>query len=85
MRAVKENKFTFRVDRRSTKQQIKQAVERSFGVNVIAVNTQVSPGKTRYQGRKRFLSKTAMVKKAIIELKPGQKLEWFETQAEDKK
>ncbi len=51
----KENKLTFIVDRRATKQDIKRAVEETFNVKVEKVNTLITP-----RGEK----------KAYVKLKP---------------
>ena len=42
-----ENKYTFLVDPRANKTQIKIAVEQIFGVKVLSVNTINRQGKTR--------------------------------------
>lgn len=70
------NQYTFEVDRRANKVQIKQAVEEAFEVDVLGVNTYIVPGKRRRWGR-RVIRKPAW-KKAIVTLYPGQKIEGFE-------
>lgn len=68
-----QRKYLFLVDRSSNKIQIKRAVEEIYKVKVCAVNTLVSSGKlkrVRYQ-----LGRTPDVKKAIVTLKEGQKIE----------
>ncbi len=70
------NQYTFEVDRRANKVQIKQAVEEAFDVEVLGVNTYIVPGKRRRWGR-RIIRKPAW-KKAIVTLYPGQKIEGFE-------
>merc|ERR1711916_30502 len=68
-----ENKVVFQVAMTSTKPQIKEAVEKLFGVNVTAVNTVVVKGKTkRFRGIK---GRRNDVKKAIITLKDGQSID----------
>ena len=68
-----ENKVVFQVAMTSTKPQIKEAVEKLFGVNVTAVNTVVVKGKTkRVRGIK---GRRNDVKKAIITLKDGQSID----------
>lgn len=71
-----ENKYTFRVDRRANKIEIKQAVESIFDVDVTHVRTMNVPGKLKRQGRTSGM--TAQWKKAIITLKDGQKLPIFD-------
>jgi large subunit ribosomal protein L23 len=70
------NQYTFEVDRRANKVEIKEAVEAAFGVTVLAVNVMRMPGKTRRWGR--FLSKTPIWKKAVVTLAPGDRIEFFE-------
>ena len=38
------NRFTFEIDRRATKAQVKQAIEKIYGVRVLAVSTQRRKG-----------------------------------------
>ncbi|MFC1964576.1 50S ribosomal protein L23 [Chloroflexota bacterium] len=71
-----QNKYTFEVSDRANKPQIKQAVEKAFKVNVTAVNVITVPGKTRRVGRSLVL--TQPWKKAIVTLRPGDKIEFFE-------
>ena len=62
-------KYTFEVDPRSNKTEIKQAVEVIFNVKVASVNTLNRIGKTR---KTRFgLGKRKDPKRAIITLKSG--------------
>jgi len=69
-------KYAFDVDEVATKPQVKQAVEKAFKVSVTAVNVMMVPGKTRRIGRREVL--TQSWKKAIVTLKPGDKIELFE-------
>ena len=71
-----QGKYAFEIAREANKQQIKQAVEKAFKVNVLAVNVMTVPGKTRRVGRRQVL--TQSWKKAIVTLKPGDKIELFE-------
>ena len=70
------NKYLFEVDRRANKIQIKNAVETLFKVSVIDVNTMVVRGKMRRMGRGK--SKTQNWKKAVVTLKDGESIEFFE-------
>lgn len=68
-----DGKYLFLVNKSANKIQIKQAVEQLYKVKVKHVNTFVSIGKlkrVRYQ-----LGRTPDVKKAIVTLKAGQKIE----------
>jgi large subunit ribosomal protein L23 len=67
------NQVAFRVPLKATKPQIKQAIEALFKVNVTAVNTLISKGKTkRFRGR---LGQRGDVKKAIVTLAAGQSID----------
>lgn len=71
-----QNKYVFEADDKANKIQIKQAVEKAFKVRVMAVNVITVPGKTRRVGRRQVL--TQSWKKAIVTLRPGDKIEFFE-------
>lgn len=64
-----EGKYTFVVDPRANKTEIKIAVERIFNVKVASVNTLNRQGKTR---RTKFgLGRRKNTKRAIVTLKEG--------------
>ena len=64
-----EGKYTFLVDPRANKTEIKIAVEKVFGVKVKAVNTLNRQGKTR---RTRFgIGKRKDTKRAVVTLQDG--------------
>ena len=66
---IDNGKYTFEVDPRSNKTEIKQAIEVIFGVKVASVNTLNRVGKTR---RTKFgLGKRKDTKRAIVTLKSG--------------
>ncbi len=68
-----KNIVVFKVDINANKTQIKQAVEKIFGVEVEKVNTiNVKPKKRRVG---RYVGKTNRVKKAIVKLKEGSSIE----------
>lgn len=71
-----QGKYAFEVAGEANKPQIKQAVEKAFKVKVTAVNVITVPGKMRRVGRRRVL--TQSWKKAVVSLKPGDKIEFFE-------
>ena len=68
-----QNTYTFSVDIRANKTQIKQAIEEIFNVKVEKVNTINVHPKTKRVGR--YAGKTNKVKKAIVKLKEGSSLE----------
>ena len=69
-----KNQVVFRVSMDSTKPEIKAAVEGLFGVTVLGVNTLIQKGKTkRFKGRPGVRSD---VKKAVVQLSPGQSIDF---------
>jgi large subunit ribosomal protein L23 len=71
--AQNANTYTFSVDTKANKIQIKQAIEALFNVKVESVNTiNVQPKKKRVG---RYVGKTNKVKKAIVKLKEGSSIE----------
>jgi len=73
---IEQGIYTFEVDPRANKLQVKEAVERVFGVDVVSVNIINVPGKPRRWGR--HVSRTPSWKKAIVKLAEGQRIELFE-------
>lgn len=74
-----KGKYSFEVHPNATKQEIKNAVEFIFKkekVEVLKVNTTNVPAKIRRFGK--GVSKSYRWKKAIVTVKPGQKIEFFE-------
>ena len=69
-------KYTFRVAINANKTEIKNAIEEVFpGVKVESVNTMRTEGKIKRQGRTQ--GRTAEVKKAIVTLKDGDKIDFY--------
>ncbi len=71
-----QGKYAFEVAGEANKPQIKQAVEKAFKVEVTAVNVMTVPGKRRKLGRRQLPAHPW--KKAIVTLKLGDKIEFFE-------
>ncbi len=71
-----DGKYTFRVDERAHKTQIRRAVEEIWGVGVVEVRTI----KVRSKPKRRGLHSgtTRSWKKAIVQLAPGDRIELFE-------
>lgn len=70
--------YTFEVDKRSNKIEIKKAVEEIFGVKVAKVNTLNMQGKEKRQGAQPKGRRPSW-KKAMVTLKPESKtIEFFE-------
>lgn len=75
--AKSRSEFTFEVGKSATKPQIKKAVGEIFGVKVLAVRTVKISGENKRFGFRNF-RQTPDVKKAIVKLAEGQKIELFE-------
>jgi large subunit ribosomal protein L23 len=69
------SKYVFEVDSNATKQEIKFAVQRIFKKNVVSVNTMNIGGKAK-RTRLGKMTRTSDMKKAIVTLKSGEKLEF---------
>lgn len=74
--AAELNQYTFEVDLRANKIQIKDAIERIFEVDVIKVATLIVPAKRGRRGRKEYMRSPAW-KKAIVTLPQGQTIGLF--------
>jgi large subunit ribosomal protein L23 len=72
------NKYTFRVDSRAHKTQVRQAVEEVFGVRVLDVATMSVKSKPKRRGYTSGRSREW--KKAIVQLHPDDHIELFEGQ-----
>ena len=71
--AQDKNTITFSVSTKANKTEIKEAIEKIFDVKVESVNTlNVKPKKKRVG---KYTGKTKKVKKAIVKLKEGSKIE----------
>jgi large subunit ribosomal protein L23 len=71
-----ENQYLFEVERTANKAQIRNAVETLFNVKVEKVRTLIVRGRMRRMGRGE--SKTRNWKKAIVSLKEGESIDFFE-------
>ena len=75
LRELRQQYF-FEVSRTANKIEIQRAVEAVFNVQVDSVRTMQVRGKTKRQGR--WSGRRSDWKKAIVTLKPDQKIELFE-------
>ena len=71
--AKEEGKYTFKVDPKATKTEIKEAVEKIFNVKVKAIRTINVKVKKRRVGR--YTGLTNRSKKAIVTLQEGQTID----------
>lgn len=69
------NKYTFKVDKRANKVEIKKAIEAIFDVKVIKVNTINVLPKARKVGKHEGFRPA--YKKAVVQLPDGQKIDAF--------
>lgn len=72
-------KYTFIVNRKANKIEIRNAVEEMYGVNVLAVNTMIMPAKERSRYTRTGVQKgrTSVYKKAIITLEEGDEINFY--------
>lgn len=70
--------YTFEVDPSANKVEIRRAVEALFRVNVTKVNTMRVQGKTRRRSYRHGTGRTALRKKAMVTLAPGESIDVVE-------
>ena len=71
-----DQQYAFEVHRDATKIQVKNAVEKLFGVHVTGVRTSIARGKNKRVGRN--IGRRPNWKKAIVTLKEGETISLFE-------
>ena len=71
-----ENKFAFEIALKSSKTEVKQAIESLFKVKVLDIKTAIVRGKFRRIGRNE--GRRSNWKKAIVTLKEGDAISLFE-------
>lgn len=69
------NTYTFEVDPRASKGQIRDAVEQVFGVSVLRVNTMNRKGKRKRYGYR--MGRRKDVKRAVVTLAEGDSIDLF--------
>ena len=77
----KLNRYAFIVDPRANKIQIKEAIEKMYGVNITDVNTMRYVGKLKSRNTKAgpVSGRAAKYKKAIVTLKDGETIDFYST------
>jgi large subunit ribosomal protein L23 len=75
----KNRSYTFVVDRKSNKLEIKKAVQEFYGVTVIEVNTSVVPAKTKSRNTKSGVisGRKPAKKKAIVKVAEGEEINLY--------
>lgn len=80
--AAKNGKYSFIVDKAMSKESIAKSVEELFAVSVLSVNSMNYKGKVKSTKRKTGVRNN--FKKVILSLKPGQKIDLFEIEGDEK-
>lgn len=77
--AEKLNRYGFVVDKSANKVQIRQAVEKMYGVKVESVNTQQYVGKVKTRNTTRGIAvgRVNRSKKAFVTLKAGEVIDFY--------
>lgn len=72
-------KYTFMVNMNANKIEIRNAVEKMYGVTVDSVNTMIMPKKSRTRNTKRGIIRGALpaFKKAVVTLEQGEEIDLF--------
>jgi len=78
MAEAEKGRFSFVVSYNSTKPMIRQTIKDLFSVDVVKVMTVITKGKTQRVGKNRQKIVKQPIKKAIVQLKAGQKITLFE-------
>jgi large subunit ribosomal protein L23 len=73
------NRFGFVVDKKANKVQIKKAIEATYGVTVVNVNTMnVRPDRTTKYTKSGLISgKSNAYKKAIVQVQEGETIDFY--------
>jgi large subunit ribosomal protein L23 len=70
---IADNKYTFIVDPNTNKIEVRQFIEKTYGVEVVNVNMLKKPSKKRRRGK--IVGETTTRKKVIVTIKEGQSIE----------
>ncbi|MDI1318266.1 50S ribosomal protein L23 [Flavobacterium sp.] len=73
------NRFGFVVDKKANKVQIKKAVEAAYGISIVSVNTMNyrADRTTKYTKSGLISGKTNSYKKAIVQVKEGETIDFY--------
>lgn len=71
----KGGKYSFAVNKKATKIDVKKAIKQLYGVDVLKVNIISTPGKERLAGRGRIITKRKEQKKVMIIIESKQSLD----------
>ncbi|MCB0606507.1 MAG: 50S ribosomal protein L23 [Lewinellaceae bacterium] len=75
----KVNQYSFVVDKKANKIEIKKAIEAMYGVNVESVNTLVMPAKAKNRNTRTSVvrGRVSSFKKAVVTLAQGEEIDFF--------
>lgn len=78
--AQTENRYSFVVDIKANKLQVKEAVEKMYGVAVVSVNTAIMPAKMKMRNTKSgfIRGKKSAYKKATVRVAEGDVIDFFD-------
>jgi large subunit ribosomal protein L23 len=76
---MEQGAYVFVVDPRASKEEIRDAVEESFGVHVSSVNTLNRKGKRKRNRRSMTFGRRSDTKRAIVRLVGEDRIELFES------
>lgn len=76
IRLIEQNQYSFAVNSKSNKTNIKIAIEQLFDVKVVSVNTLLQPLKKRRVGK--FIGAKSSYKRAIVTIAPEDSITLFE-------
>jgi len=74
---VQDKRYSFFVDLRATKSQIKSAIEEIFNVKVVKISTSNIKSKPRRLGK--YVGRSSRKKKAVVTLGKKDKIDFFES------
>jgi large subunit ribosomal protein L23 len=79
LQQTKLHKYSFKVDKRANKLEIKKAIEGFYGVSVTAVNTAVAPAKNKSRNTKAGLIQgfKSSYKKAMVTVAAGETIDLY--------
>ena len=76
---MEDGTYVFVVAPDATRLEVRDAVEQVFGVHVTKVNTLNRKGKRRRNRRRNTFGHQASTKRALVTLRPGERIDLFET------
>lgn len=74
-----KNQYSFVVNKDANKIEIRKAVEAMYNVNVVAVNTIITPGKVKVRGTRSGYQKgrVSPIKKALVTVETGETIDFY--------